>query len=532
MSSDRIPPNFKRPLSSSPLQNIDIASTDTASIDIASIDIASVDIASIDIASIDIASVDSSPLEPAISPLSLLQPMGMQVGMAARCVELHQRIRADRQPDQAAPDQAALDQATELQSSGEFAALVGRMIEIIQDGLNVAEILPAIAQDLAQVLRLDRCQIDLYDASCTTATTAYEYATQLPVCQHWVREIADFPELYQPLFRQQPVQFGERIPLLNPRLLKVTRLGCPIFDQQGILGNLWLFKPKKQVFNPAEIRLAQQVASGCAIALRQARLHQCLEAQAKALEADFLNTLSHELRTPITSINLAVQTLEEVLQYEGWFDRDRPQVTQLFQILHAECQRESKLINNLLRLTYLDAEDTPMIIDSVDLKTWLPAVVQAFKPQIQQRHQQLYLLTTANLPLLTTDLADLEQILIELLTNACKYTPAGELIILSAEATDTTIQLCISNSGVEIAADEQPKVFDAFYRIPNNNPWQHSGTGLGLALVQKLVERLQASIQVESKVGQTMFKLQFPRTDRPEKRIDSSDRVLLSSAFG
>lgn len=113
---------------------------------------------------------------------------------------------------------------------------------------------------------------------------------------------------------------------------------------------------------------------------------------------------------------------------------------------------------------------------------------------------------------MTTDLTALERILTELLNNACKYTPSRETISVSVHATAEMLQLCVSNSGVEIAASELSQIFNTFYRIPNNDPWKHSGTGLGLALVKKLVERLGATIQVESAAGQTTFTVQFPIT--------------------
>jgi signal transduction histidine kinase len=79
-------------------------------------------------------------------------------------------------------------------------------------------------------------------------------------------------------------------------------------------------------------------------------------------------------------------------------------------------------------------------------------------------------------------------------------------------AGDRTIELSVTNSGVEIPAIECDRVFDKFYRIPHNDPWKHGGTGLGLALVKKLVERLEGTIWVESANRQTSFVMRFPRS--------------------
>jgi hypothetical protein len=165
-----------------------------------------------------------------------------------------------------------------------------------------------------------------------------------------------------------------------------------------------------------------------------------------------------------------------------------------------------------------------MLIDTVDLQTWIPSVVRLFEERIHRQHQQVYLVSLADLPHLSTDLSDLEGILIELLTNACKYTPTGEHIIVSVYALTHAIQLSVSSTGVEILAEEQTRIFDAFYHISNSDPWQHGGINLGLALVQKLVTRLGASIRVESSRGQTTFTVEFPNQEIESSDINFCDR--------
>jgi signal transduction histidine kinase len=81
---------------------------------------------------------------------------------------------------------------------------------------------------------------------------------------------------------------------------------------------------------------------------------------------------------------------------------------------------------------------------------------------------------------------------------------------VSAQATAEFLQLWIGNSGVEIPESELTHIFDKFYRVPNHDPWKHGGTGLGLALVKKLVEHLKGTIEVNSSNSQTTFTLQFP----------------------
>jgi signal transduction histidine kinase len=194
----------------------------------------------------------------------------------------------------------------------------------------------------------------------------------------------------------------------------------------------------------------------------------------------------------------------------GLLTNESSSIYRYFKILQEEEQRELNLINDLLDLTRLDAESESLNSTSVNLQVYIPHLAESFTGQMQVQQQQLVLQISEDLPLLVIDLPYLERILTELLQNACKYTPNGETITLSAQITSETIEICVSNSGVEISSVECDRIFDKFYRIPNNDPWKHSGTGLGLALVKKRVERLGGQISVKSKSGLTQFIIQLP----------------------
>ncbi|MEB3337302.1 MAG: ATP-binding protein, partial [Leptolyngbyaceae bacterium] len=263
-----------------------------------------------------------------------------------------------------------------------------------------------------------------------------------------------------------------------------------------------------------EIRLVQQVANHCAIALRQSRLYQAAQKQVEELERlnhlkdDFLSTVSHELRTPMSSIKLAIQMLEVNLDMLGTLT-NQPKITNYLRILKTECQREISLINDLLDLARLDVKTEALTLSPMDLQLLIPQIVEPFLERTYTQQQCLEIRVPDHLPTLVTDAFYLERILVELLNNACKYTPSGETIILSVQAGENELEIQVSNSGVEISAEEQDRIFDKFYRIANNDPWKFGGTGLGLALVKKLAEGLGATVQVQSGQGKTTFALKF-----------------------
>lgn len=439
----------------------------------------------------------------------LLKQLATQIGIAAEQTELRQQIN-DLEAKLELQKQKQKNQLQQVR----FQALVRRMTEQIRDSLDETQVLQTVTQELAELLNLDRCQIELYSTCETLVTITYEYSINLPQCEGLTKKIADRLEVYQPLLQKQPLQFLEIVPGWQPKLLVMSQMACPIFDTQGILGNIWLTRPSQEAFDEFEIELVQQVASECAIAIRQAQLYKQTQAQVKELEKcdqlknQFLRTLSQELRTPITSISLAAQTLESVLTPAEILEIEI--VPQLLQILHNECARESKLINDLLTLTYLEAEPDPPTLIAIDLQSWFHPIIESFRHLTNCQRQQLYLSVDPALPLLETDITDLERIITELLSHVCKYTPAGESVTVSAHLRGDAVELNISNSGLELTSNELSRIFEPFYHLSKHDPWKHSGTGLELALVQKMVRHLGGSIYVESGAGQTTFTIKFP----------------------
>lgn len=401
-----------------------------------------------------------------------------------------------------------------------FEAMLKRITDKVRDSLDERYILQTALQELTDVLGIEGCDTAVYDAQETTSTISYESGTRGLSNLGRVTLIAEFPEAYRQLQQGQCFQFCQCLPTLQRPF---AILACPILDEQGALGHLLLFKPQEEHFEEREIRLVQQVANQCAIAIHQARLYQAAQAQVTELERlnqlkdDFLSTVSHELRTPITNMKMAIHMLSRTLeQNQSLFaemknpEAQRSKVTRYFQILLNECERETHLIDDLLDLQRIETGRQPFLPSSIRLYEWLPPLLEPFEQRTHSRQQRFETDIAPNLPLLICDSASLERVLTELLNNACKYTPPHETIKLTIQAQGECFQFSVCNTGVEISGRDQSRIFDKFYRIPKADRWQQGGTGLGLALVQKLVTRLSGTIQVESGSGQTCFTVVLP----------------------
>jgi signal transduction histidine kinase len=447
---------------------------------------------------------------------------------------------SDRQRIELQLEQQVQERTLQLQQALDFEALLKRITDRVRDSLEEAQIMQTAVRELAEELGTSSCDAGFYAPDRRTSSIVYEHIrADVPPAAGKVVELVHYSDIYPDLFAGQPVQFCE---ITSDRLTRQISqpfavLACPLITDQGVMGDMWLYRVGTKGFTAAEIRLVQQVANQCAIAIRQARLYKASQSQVMELERlnhlkdDFLNTISHELRTPISSIKMASQLLEIRLKGLGLLETDAEQAGRYLQILQSECDREITLINNMLDLSRLDTQMEPTSQTSIRLQNWIPHLLEPFTVKMQQQQQHLIIDIPMDLSPVVSDLASLGRVLTELFNNAFKYTPAHETIKVSAcveaaawmpeqkhptgkmglKPQPDAIAIHISNSGVEISPQEQSRIFDKFYRVPNTDPWKHGGTGLGLALVKRLVHHVKGDIRVTSEQNWTTFTIYLPR---------------------
>ncbi|WP_414527683.1 ATP-binding protein [Nodularia chucula] len=276
--------------------------------------------------------------------------------------------------------------------------------------------------------------------------------------------------------------------------IPIDESAAPIRDDQDrIIGMVLVFRDVTERQEAIKVRQKQ---------VEQEQLVAQLS-EINRLKNEFLNLFSHELRSPLSNMKVIIQMLQLSLI--------SPENQRYLDMLADECDREMRLINDLLDLQRLETEGSLLINpDVLVLEQFIPWVVSPFQVRAQEHQQTLQLNLPSNLPTLLSDPTSLERILGELLNNACKYTPTGGMIIVNVEHNSGEIApktvITIRNS-VEIPTAELPQIFNKFYRLPNADIRNQGGTGLGLSIVQKLVEQLQGIIQVESSAGWTTFRV-------------------------
>jgi len=307
----------------------------------------------------------------------------------------------------------------------------------------------------------------------------------------------------------------------------ISDSAAPLRDESGaITGAVLIFRDITQR------RLAEEWESALKIAEQLKVQMQELE-RLNQLKDDFLSTVSHELRTPLANMKMSIQMLEVVLNQQGLLTEsnpDRNRTVRYLEILRNQCNQELALVNDLLNLQHLNASTYTFTRTLIELESWILDILEGFQERIQSNQQRLQANVSSDMEPIVFDEPSLVRILSELLNNACKYTPVGETITVSAtilkpgneaerDETQAAIsssrgshffQINVCNSGVELPMEEQDRIFEPFYRIPRSDLRNQGGTGLGLALVKKLVNHLGGSIQAESGSGQTCFIVELP----------------------
>lgn len=383
-----------------------------------------------------------------------------------------------------------------------------RIGDRLRGSLDEAQILQITLQELTLALNLQAADIGIYHLPDQTSTVHQSFTqVSVPPSRPGLVAMQTFPEAYRQLLLRQTFQFCE---LDNPERREVSILACPLVNYQDVIGDIWCFSASQQALTLDQVYFVQQVASQCAIALRQARLYQESQQQVEQLQKlnwlknDFLSTVSHELRTPLTNMKMALYVMD--------IAKSEAQKERCLQILREECDREVSLISDLLDLQYLEAGAyLELALDSLNLRGWLSKFLEPLNAAFATSQQPFSVQIAKRLPRLLTVRKSLERILHELLKNAHKHTPFGGEIALSVAKDLEGDRLLITvQNQAEIPAQELPYVFDKFYRSPNFNPSFINGTGLGLPLTKCLVEYLQGTLTLTSGQGWTTVTVSLP----------------------
>jgi signal transduction histidine kinase len=259
---------------------------------------------------------------------------------------------------------------------------------------------------------------------------------------------------------------------------------CPIVPQAALMNQLLA----KQLLRQDEIN--RQI-----ITVRTTKLQQQNQElhNKEQLKDEYLKNVCQELRTPLTHMKTALSLLNSP-------NLKPPQRQRYLQMLNTQCDHQNSLITGLLELVQLERNLEGMALESVRLSEIVPGVVSTYQPLAQEKGIMLAYTVPTELPSVWCVSGGLRQIVINLLHNSIKFTPDGGEVWVRARTQGDYVQLEFRDTGIGIAENEIPKIFDRFYRVRTAATEDYGGAGLGLTIVQQLLLRCGGSISVKSKL--------------------------------
>lgn len=300
---------------------------------------------------------------------------------------------------------------------------------------------------------------------------------------------------------------SERLIHINPKAMEFLELGEQ-FSLADVLGKLGLGSASEVISSAPCVRELQlgelvlqaylapfssssQQLSGVVVVLQdmteQSRLDQ--------MRRDFVANVSHELKTPLTTIISYVETL-----LDGALE-DRTLAGSFLTTVHEEADRMNRLVKDLLMLTTLEHQQEKLRLQTAYLDELVVEVADRMLVSAQQNGQRLTTNLPEEVPPVSINRDQIEQVLVNIVGNAVKYTQQGGEIAISLQVMEQEVAVVVQDTGIGIPKEDLPRIFERFYRVDKARSRQLGGTGLGLSIAQQAVEAHHGRVWIESEVG-------------------------------
>ena len=213
------------------------------------------------------------------------------------------------------------------------------------------------------------------------------------------------------------------------------------------------------------------------------------------MRKEFVANVSHELKTPITTIKSYTETL-----MENEVDKDTNQ--KFLSVIDSESDRMARLVRDLLQLSNIDYNKTNWKRTEISISNMLKDIISKLALLIKEKAHKIELNIEENLPNIVADKDGIEQVILNIISNAIKYTEDNGEINISASTKDDDLVLRVKDNGIGIPKDDQERIFERFYRVEKGRSREMGGTGLGLSIAREIIDAHGGQIHIDSVFGQ------------------------------
>jgi GAF domain-containing protein len=293
-----------------------------------------------------------------------------------------------------------------------------------------------------------------------------------------------------------------------------TTLAVPMLKGDDLVGTITIYRLELKPFTEKQIALMETFADQAVIAIENVRLFNEIQHKNHQLQlasenkSQFVSSMSHELRTPLNAI---IGLTDMLVTNAAGFGTEK--ATEPLQRVHRAGTHLLGLINQVLDLSKIEAGKLELNPQTVQLAPLIDEVVGTARQLAGQNKNRLVVEAQDNLGALTVDPMRLRQILLNLLSNACKFTTAGEVKLAARKVSNgsTFVEFAVSDTGIGMTAEQQAKLFEEFSQADATTAQRFGGTGLGLAITRKLARMMGGDVTVASEPGKgSVFTVRLP----------------------
>jgi GAF domain-containing protein len=293
-----------------------------------------------------------------------------------------------------------------------------------------------------------------------------------------------------------------------------TTIAVPMLKSDALVGVITIYRLEVRPFTDKQIALMETFADQAAIAIENVRLFDEIQDKNRQLQlasenkSQFVSSMSHELRTPLNAI---IGLTEMMVKNSARFGTEKAQ--EPLQRVNRAGTHLLGLINQVLDLSKIEAGKVELNPQTVQLASLIKDVISTAGQLAEQNKNRLVVDAQENLGALTVDPMRLRQILLNLLSNACKFTKAGEVKLAARKVSNgsTFVEFAVSDTGIGMTPEQQAKLFEEFTQADATTAQRFGGTGLGLAISRKLARMMGGDVTVTSEPGKgSVFTVRLP----------------------
>jgi signal transduction histidine kinase len=393
---------------------------------------------------------------------------------------------------------------------------------VSRTAFDLQRVLETLLENAVRICGAKHGMIYRYDGECCRAAAAYDAPPgSLELWERTPIRASRGTTTGRVLLERRPVQipdvladpeydFPEAQKLMGLR----TVLAVPLLREGVPLGTISLWKTEVAPFTDKQIELLTTFADQAGIAIENARLFCEIEDKNRQLElasqnkSQFVSSMSHELRTPLNAI---IGLTEMMVSNTARFGTEK--ALEPLRRLNAAGTHLFSLINEILDLSKIEAGKLELNPEPVNLARLIDEVIGTAGQLAEKNKNRLIVQTQENLGALTADAMRLKQILLNLLSNACKFTKEGEVALRVRKVADVCdwLELAVAYTGIGLTAEQQAKLFQEFTQADSLTARRYGGTGLGLAIARKLARMMGGDVTVASEPGKgSVFTVRLP----------------------